>query len=102
MHLFMLPTEVRLQIYEELLACPSVSVEYVPCEIHTTKSRFQLMTWSPLSPSDSPGLPTNPPRGSSHLVWYPSVQLRPFCLRCREPASTDRAREFWPHQTSNR
>lgn len=40
----MLPTEVRLQIYEELLACPSTIVEY------TTKSRFQPMTASPLSP----------------------------------------------------
>ena len=46
----MLPTEVRLQIYEELLACPSTIVEYVPRKIRTTKSRFQIKTASPLSP----------------------------------------------------
>jgi hypothetical protein len=50
MHLFMLPTEVKLQIYEELLACPSTVVKYVPRKIRTTKSRFQPKTASSLSP----------------------------------------------------
>jgi hypothetical protein len=50
MHLLKLPIEIRLRIYEELLACPSAVVESVPHRISTIKFRFQIRTVRPLSP----------------------------------------------------
>jgi len=50
MHLLKLPTEIRLRIYDELLARPSTVVESVPHKISTIKFRFQIRTAHPLSP----------------------------------------------------
>lgn len=50
MHLLKLPIEIRLRIYDELLACESAVVESVPHRMSTVKSRFQIRTAHPLAP----------------------------------------------------